>query len=92
MVKMTLPEGQILTDNFDFRGHRSTFRAENTPKNESFKAENNAQTASEHPQKNIQKVQKTTFLATKIFKLRVPTLTKPSIFRCILDTNAPKVP
>ena len=29
MVKMTLSEGQILTKRFDFRGHISTFRAEN---------------------------------------------------------------
>ena len=27
MVKMTLSEGHILTKNFDFRGHISTFRA-----------------------------------------------------------------
>ena len=42
MVKVTLSEGQILTQNLDFRGHISTFRAENTPKIGSFKAENNA--------------------------------------------------
>ena len=48
MVKMTLSEGQILTKNFDFRGHISTFRAENTAKSGHFKAENNALTTSEH--------------------------------------------
>ena len=42
MVKMTLSEGQILTQNLDFRGHISTFRAENTAKIGSFKAKNNA--------------------------------------------------
>ena len=42
MVKMTLSEGQILTQNFDFRGQISTFRAENTPKSKFFKAKNNA--------------------------------------------------
>ena len=42
MVKMTLSEGQILTQNFDFRCHISTFRAENTVKSAPFKAENNA--------------------------------------------------
>ena len=42
MVKMTLSEGQILTQNFDFRGHISTFLAENTSKSTSFKAKNNA--------------------------------------------------
>ena len=42
MVKMTLSEGQILTYNFDFSGHISTFQAKNTPKNQAFKAKNNA--------------------------------------------------
>ena len=74
MVKMTLSEGQILTQKFDFRGHISTFRAENTAKSGHFKAENNAQTTSEHLQNNFQKVQKTTFLAPKMAKSRVPTL------------------
>ena len=69
MVKMTLPEGQILTQNLDFRGHISTFRAENTAKSGHFKAENNAQTTSEHLQNNFQKVQKTTFLAPKMVKM-----------------------
>ena len=44
MVKITFSEGQFLTKNFDFRGHISTFRAENTPKNEPFKVEDNAET------------------------------------------------
>ena len=69
MVKMTLSEGQFLTQNFDFRGHISTFRAENTAKSGHFKAENNAQTTSEHLQTNFQKVQKTTFLAPKMVKM-----------------------
>ena len=51
MAKMTPSAGQILTKNFDFRGHLSTFRAENTPKNWPFKAKNNAYTTSEHLQK-----------------------------------------
>ena len=42
MVKMTLSEGQILTQNFDFRGQISTFCAENTPKSWPFKTKNNA--------------------------------------------------
>ena len=42
IVKMTLSEGQILTKNFDFRGHISTFRAKNTPKSGTFKAKYNA--------------------------------------------------
>ena len=66
---MTLSEGQILTQNFDFRGHISTFRAENTPESGPFKTENNAQTTSEHLQNNFLKVQKTTFLAPKMVKM-----------------------
>ena len=62
-------DGQILTKNFDFRGHLSTFRAENTPKSRPFKAKNNAYTTSEHLQNNFQKVQKTTFLTLKMVKM-----------------------
>ena len=74
MVKMSPSEGQILNQNFDFRGHISTFGAENTPKIGPFKTENNAQTTSEHPQNNFQKVKKTTFLAHKMVKSRVQFL------------------
>ena len=42
MVKMTLLEGQILTNNFDFKGQISTFQAKNTLKSEAFEAKNNA--------------------------------------------------
>ena len=69
MVKMTLSEGQILTQNVDFRGQISTFCAEDTPKSGPFKAKNNAQTTSEHLQNNFQKVQKTTFLGPKMVKM-----------------------
>ena len=92
MVKMTPSEGQFLTKNFDFRGQISTFRAENTPKSMSFKAKNNAQTTSEQLQTNFQKVKKTTFLAPKMAKSRVPILTKVSIFGCILDLKAQILP
>ena len=44
---MTPSEGQILTLNFNFRGHISTFRAENILKSATSKAENNAQTTPE---------------------------------------------
>jgi len=88
MVKMTLSEGPILALNFDFRGHISTFQAENTPKSGPFKTKNNAQTTSEQLQTNFQKVQKTTFLAPKMVKSRVPILAKVSIFGCILDLKA----
>ena len=92
MVKMTLSEGQILTKNFDFGGHISTFRAENTPKSSSFKAKNNASITSEQLQNNFQKVQKTTFLAPKMVKSRVPILEKVSIFGCILDLKPQILP
>ena len=55
MVKITLSEGQILTKNFDFIGHLSTFRAENTQKNDAY-------TTSEQLQTNFQNVQKMAFL------------------------------
>ena len=69
MVKMTLSEGQILTKNFDFRGHISTFRAENTSVSVAFKAKNDAWTTSELLQTNFQKVQKTGFLTLKMVKM-----------------------
>ena len=47
IVKMALSAGQNLALNFNFRGHKLTFRAKNKPKSEAFKAKNNAQTASE---------------------------------------------
>ena len=95
MVKMTLAEGQILTQDFDFSDHIPTFRAINTTEVWPFKTENNVQTTSEHPQNNFQKVQKTTFLAPKMVKSRVPILSnlaKVSIFGCILDLKAQILP
>ena len=50
--------GQILTKYLDFRGHLSTFRAENTPKNGPFKSKNNAQTLLKLLQDNFEEVQK----------------------------------
>ena len=69
MIKIALSEGQILTYNFDFRGHISTFRAINTPESGPFKAQNDAQITSKQLQNNFQKVQKTTFLARKTVKM-----------------------
>ena len=69
MIKIALSEGQILTYNFDFRGHISPFRAENTSQSVAFKAKNDTQTTSELLQNNFQKVQKTTFLAPKMVKM-----------------------
>ena len=69
LVKMTLSEGQILTYNFDFRGHISTFKAENKTKSGYFKAKNNAQITSKQLQTNFTKPQKTTFLTLKIGKM-----------------------
>ena len=42
IVKMALSEVQSLTKTFGFRGHIPTFRDENKPKSETFKAKNNA--------------------------------------------------
>ena len=60
---------KFFTLNFDFIGHISTFRAENTPKSSPFKAENNAQTTPEQLPNNFEKVQKTTFLTPKKVKM-----------------------
>ena len=61
IVKMTIPEGQILTKNFDFGGHIPTFRAENTAKIGHFKFKNNALTHPEQLQNNFEKVPKIIF-------------------------------
>ena len=61
LPKMTLSESQNLCWNFDFRGHLSTFRAENTPKSGPFKAQNNAQTLLKQLQNNFWKFKKTGF-------------------------------
>ena len=64
MLKM----GQILNENHDFRGHLSTYRAENLHKGRSFKTENNALTLSKQLQNNFEKVQNTTFSTPKMVK------------------------
>ena len=46
---------KFLTEYFDFRGHLSTFRAENNPKSRPFKVENNAQTLPKQLQKKLWK-------------------------------------
>ena len=40
MIKIALSEVQIWTQNFDFRGHISTFRAENICESVAFDAKN----------------------------------------------------
>ena len=59
---------KFLTLNFDFRGHISTFRAENTDKSRPFKAENNAHTTPAQLLNNFEKVKKTIFLTPKKVK------------------------
>ena len=66
MVENNHIMGQILTKNLDFRGHLSTFRAENTPKSGPSKSKNNAQTLLKLLQNNFEKVQKSTFLTPKM--------------------------
>ena len=60
---------QIFDQNFDFRGHLSTFRAENTPKSRPLMAENNVQTNPKQVQNNFEKVQKTNFEPPKLTKM-----------------------
>ena len=69
MVEMNLSEGQILTYNFHFTGHISTFQVENTYESVAFKAQNDAY---ELLQTNFQKVQKTDFLTLKMVKMYLP--------------------
>ena len=57
---------KFFTENFIFRGHLSTFGAENTPKSRPFKVKNKAQTLPKQVQNNFEKVQKTTFLTQKL--------------------------
>ena len=59
---------KFLIQNFDFRGHLSTFRAENIRKSRPFKAENNAQKISKRFPNNFEKVEKTTFSTPKMVK------------------------
>ena len=79
---------KFLTENFDFRGHLSTFGAENKPKSRPLKVKNNAQTLPKQLQNNFEKVQKTTFLTPKMAKTRMPILQKVSIFGSIFDLRA----
>ena len=84
----TAKMSKILTENFDFLGHFSTFGAQNTPKSRPFKAENNAQTLPKQLQYNFEKVQKTTFSTPKMAKTWVSTWQKVSIFGSIFDLRA----
>ena len=59
---------KFLIKNFNFRGHLSTFGAENTPKSRPFKVENNALTLPKQLQNNFEKVQKMTFSNPKMVK------------------------
>ena len=56
--------GKMLNKNFDFRGHLSTFLAENKPKSGPSKSKNNALATPEQLSNNFEKVQKKTFFDT----------------------------
>ena len=89
MVKITPLESQNLAQKFNFRGHLSTFRAENTPKTGPSKSKNNAQTLLKLLQNNFEKVQKSTFLTPKIVEndhIMGQILTKNLDFRGHLST------
>ena len=59
---------KILTQNLDYWGHLSTFRAENTHKSGPFKVKNNAQTLPKQLKNNFEKVKKMTFSTSKMVK------------------------
>merc|ERR1712212_1451704 len=92
MVKLTPPEGQFLTKNFDFRGQISTIQAENTPKSWSLKVKKMSKQLLNISKTIFLTVQKTTFLAPKMVKSRVPILVKVSFFECILDLKPQILP
>ena len=62
---------RILNENFIFRAHFSTFRAENTTQSRPFKAETNTYTLPEKLLNLFEKVQKTIFLTRKKAKTQV---------------------
>ena len=70
---MTPQNGKILSENFDFQDHLSTFRGVNKPEIRPFKAKTKAQTLRKQFQKNFEKVHNTTFSSPKT---QVPTLQK----------------
>ena len=73
---------KFLNEYFDFRGHLSTFRAENTPKSRPFKGENSAQTLPKQLQNNFEKVQNT--IVFKISRKNTPLPTPPSPLSLLL--------
>ena len=75
---------KFLTENFNFRAHIPTFRAENTVKRGSFKAKNNDWKFLKQLQNNFEKVQKTSFLAPKIVKNDPSKRQKRAIFLPII--------
>ena len=81
---MTLSESKNLMQNFNFRGHLSSFRAENTPISGPFTPKNNTQTSSKQLQNKLEKVKKTGFFSQKLPKMTLSEsqiLTKNSNFR-----------
>ena len=63
---------QMLTENFDFRGHLSTFGSENSIKSGHLRTKKNAKTFPKQLSNNFVKDQNTTFSTPKIAKTRVP--------------------
>ena len=84
----TAKMSKILIENLNYRGHLSTFRAENTPKSRPFKVENNAQTLPKQLQNNFEKVQKTNYSSPKMAKSQMPTWPKVSILGSIFGLRA----
>ena len=92
MTPETAKMSKFLIQTFDFGGHLSTYRAENTPKSRPLKVETNAQILPIQPLNNFEKVQKTTFLTPKMAKSRMSIWRKVSIFRSIFALRALKLP
>ena len=68
LLLKTAKMSKLVIKNFDFGDFLSTFRAQNTPKGRPFKAKNNIQTLPKQLQNNFEKVQKSTFLTSKMVK------------------------
>ena len=79
---------QILTEDINFRGHLSTFRADNAPKGRPFMAISNAKIFPEKLVKNFEKVKKTYFSTPKMTKTLVSTRQKVSTFKTTFALRA----
>ena len=87
MVEITFSEGHFLTKNFDFRGHISTFRAENTPKEGLLRPKMMPKPLLNNSKLTFKKSKKRLFWPQN-GQIRGPILVKVLIFGCILGLKA----